>query len=65
MFQMEWPPKSGQTQEFPECDKAAWLPLASATQKLVKGQVPLLETLASHLHQTLGDPTDTPQISLF
>ena len=65
MFQMEWPPKSGQTQEFPECDKAAWVPLASAKQKLVKGQVALLETLASHLHQSLGDSTDTPQTSLF
>ncbi len=48
-FDMEWPPKSGQTQQFPEADKAAWFPLATAQIKLVKGQVPLLEQLATQL----------------
>ena len=31
-FEMEWPPKSGQEQQFAEVDKAAWTPLAKATQ---------------------------------
>lgn len=65
MFEMEWPPKSGQKQEFPENDKAAWLPLFAAKQKLVKGQVPLLEMLAANLGQDLGATDETPQTSLF
>ncbi|HUC89411.1 MAG TPA: NUDIX domain-containing protein [Patescibacteria group bacterium] len=52
MFTMEWPPKSGQQQEFPECDKAAWLSLDAAKQKIIKGQIPILEALASHLGLT-------------
>lgn len=55
MFQMEWPPKSGQKQEFPENDKAAWLALAVAKQKLLKGQLPLLEELAKRLGQSLDE----------
>lgn len=50
MFEMEWPPKSGNMQEFPEVDKAGWFPLAFALQKIVKGQVPIIEKLA----ETLG-----------
>jgi predicted NUDIX family NTP pyrophosphohydrolase len=53
-FDMEWPPKSGQTQSFPENDKAAWWPIAHAAQKLVKGQVPLLEGLARQLGVSLA-----------
>ncbi|HEY5806049.1 MAG TPA: NUDIX domain-containing protein [Candidatus Saccharimonadales bacterium] len=56
MFQMEWPPSSGKQQEFPENDKAAWLPFAAARQKLVKGQVPLLQELADRLGVALDDP---------
>ena len=55
MFEMEWPPKSGKKQEFPENDKAAWVSLSQAKQKLVKGQVPLLEALAANLGQTLDE----------
>ena len=44
-FEMEWPPKSGQTREFPEVDRAAWLPLDEAGTKLVKGMLPFLERL--------------------
>jgi predicted NUDIX family NTP pyrophosphohydrolase len=45
-FDMEWPPKSGQSQQFPEVDKAAWFPLSVAKTKIVKGQTALLEKLA-------------------
>lgn len=68
MFMMEWPPKSGKQQEFPENDKAAWMRLSMAKKRLVKGQVPLLETLAEELGETLGDEpaeADPPQTSLF
>src|SRR4051812_27019734 len=48
-FTIEWPPRSGRHAEFPEIDRAAWFGLETARRKLVKGQVPLLEALASKL----------------
>jgi predicted NUDIX family NTP pyrophosphohydrolase len=47
-FTMEWPPRSGQIQEFPEMDRAEWMSVERASQKLVKGQVPILEALRRH-----------------
>ena len=48
-FSLEWPPRSGQQQEFPEIDRVAWLPVEEARRKIVPGQVPLLEQLALQL----------------
>ncbi len=45
-FTMEWPPKSGKQQEFPEVDKAAWFALDEAKKKILKGQRALLDELA-------------------
>jgi predicted NUDIX family NTP pyrophosphohydrolase len=44
-FELEWPPKSGRTQEFPELDRVAWFGLPTAAEKLVKGQRVFLERL--------------------
>ncbi|SDO47741.1 NUDIX domain-containing protein [Geodermatophilus sp. DSM 45219] len=44
-FSLEWPPRSGRVQEFPEIDRAAWLTVEEARAKLVVGQVPLLDRL--------------------
>jgi predicted NUDIX family NTP pyrophosphohydrolase len=44
-FELEWPPRSGRIQEFPEIDRAAWLGIDEARSKLVKGQVPFLDRL--------------------
>lgn len=49
IFEAEWPPGSGQTQEFPEIDRAAWFGLAEAAQKAVPGQAGLFERLAEIL----------------
>jgi len=65
MIEIEWPPKSGQMQEFPEVDRAAWTPLAVACKKVVKGQVSIIESLAAKLGQDLNASTEKPQISLF
>lgn len=65
MFEMEWPPKSGQKQEFPENDKAAWTALPPAVRKVVKGQVPVIEALAAKLGVSLDDADVQPQTSLF
>jgi predicted NUDIX family NTP pyrophosphohydrolase len=45
-FALEWPPKSGRVQEFPEIDRAEWFDLETARLKIVAGQVPVLERLA-------------------
>jgi len=45
LFEMEWPPRSGKKQFFPEVDKAQWLSLHEAKIKIVAGQVPILEDL--------------------
>lgn len=48
-FELEWPRGSGRLQEFPEVDRAAWVSVAVAREKLVKGQVPVLDALVEHL----------------
>jgi predicted NUDIX family NTP pyrophosphohydrolase len=45
LFTMEWPPRSGRMQEFPEIDDAGWFSVEVAREKLVKGQLPLLAAL--------------------
>jgi predicted NUDIX family NTP pyrophosphohydrolase len=45
-FDMEWPPRSGRMQSFPEIDRAQWFRLAEAAAKLVKGQRPFLARLS-------------------
>jgi predicted NUDIX family NTP pyrophosphohydrolase len=44
-FELEWPPRSGRVQEFPEIDRAAWFGVEEARAKLVKGQLPFLDRL--------------------
>ncbi len=48
-FTLEWPPRSGQYQEFPELDRFAWAEVAAARELLVKGQLPFLDRLVAHL----------------
>ena len=45
-FTMEWPPRSGRQQEFPEIDRAEWFALDQARAKLVAAQVELIDRLA-------------------
>jgi predicted NUDIX family NTP pyrophosphohydrolase len=44
-FEMEWPPKSGRTQTFPEVDRAEWFAVPTARMKILGGQRPLLDRL--------------------
>jgi len=44
-FTVEWPPKSGRQQEFPEMDRAEWFDLATARTKIKSGQEGLIEEL--------------------
>ena len=49
MFEIEWPPRSGRRQRFPEIDRAAWLGLAQAMEKIIGYQRPFLVELGQRL----------------
>lgn len=53
-FEMEWPPKSGQLQSFPEVDAAQWFSLPSARAKMLPSQIPILD----HLERLLASSAD-------
>ena len=42
-FELEWPPKSGLKQEFPEIDRAAFFDLSTARRKMLPAELPLLD----------------------
>ncbi len=44
-FEIEWPPKSGKLQSFPEIDRAAWFDLPAAHEKILESQRSLLDRL--------------------
>jgi predicted NUDIX family NTP pyrophosphohydrolase len=48
-FTMEWPPRSGSHQEFPEVDRAEWFDLATAREKILPAQAEFLDRLLAHL----------------
>jgi len=52
-FSIEWPRGSGRFQDFPEVDRAEWFSLDDARRKILRGQAPLLEELASKF-QSVG-----------
>jgi predicted NUDIX family NTP pyrophosphohydrolase len=47
MFEMEWPPRSGRRQKFPELDRAGWFGIHEAHAKILKGQTVFLDRLLS------------------
>lgn len=48
-FAMEWPPRSGRQQEFPEVDRAEWFDLETAREKILPAQAEFLDRLVEHL----------------
>ena len=56
-FELEWPPRSGRLQEFPEIDRVEWFDLDAARDKLLPAQLPFLDRLAQLLaSQDDGSP---------
>jgi predicted NUDIX family NTP pyrophosphohydrolase len=51
-FTVEWPPRSGRLQEFPELDRFAWAEVGTARELLVKGQLAFLDRLLEQLATT-------------
>jgi predicted NUDIX family NTP pyrophosphohydrolase len=50
-FEMEWPPRSGRLQTYPELDRAKWVGVNDAAPLLVAAQRPFLTRLTTHLAQ--------------
>jgi predicted NUDIX family NTP pyrophosphohydrolase len=48
-FSMEWPPRSGKQQEFPEVDRAGWFSIPDAKEKIIKGQSSFIDELTQIL----------------
>jgi len=48
-FEMEWPPRSGRTAEFPEIDRAEFFPIEAAKLKINPAQILFLERLTNFL----------------
>jgi predicted NUDIX family NTP pyrophosphohydrolase len=55
-FSMEWPPKSGQEQEFVENDRVAWFDISKAQDKVFKNQQIFLKRLAEVLEMDISHP---------
>jgi len=49
MFELEWPPNSGNVAEFPEIDRAAWFDVETAREKLIKAQSQFIDALLDKL----------------
>src|SRR5579872_5206820 len=47
LFEIEWPPRSGKMQSFPEIDRAGWFTIDEAKEKINAGQIGLIENLLS------------------
>jgi predicted NUDIX family NTP pyrophosphohydrolase len=48
-FELEWPPRSGRRQSFPEVDAARWMSFAEAEAMMLPSQLPLLARLRERL----------------
>jgi predicted NUDIX family NTP pyrophosphohydrolase len=48
-YDVEWPPRSGRIQSFPEIDRVEWFDLDEARRRLKAAQVPFLDRLAAAL----------------
>ena len=54
MFDIEWPPRSGRRQNFPEVDRAEWFDIEFARTKILSGQMELLDRLLASTGESAG-----------
>jgi predicted NUDIX family NTP pyrophosphohydrolase len=53
-FDIEWPPRSGRRQSFPEVDRAEWFDIEFARTKILSGQMELLDRLLAITDESAG-----------
>jgi predicted NUDIX family NTP pyrophosphohydrolase len=49
---MEWPPRSGRTERYPEADDARWMTFAEARRMMLPSQLPMLDALEAKLKES-------------
>ena len=49
IIEIEWPPRSGKYEEFPEVDKVEFFSVEAAKKKIKEAQIPIIERLEEHL----------------
>jgi predicted NUDIX family NTP pyrophosphohydrolase len=54
-YELEWPPRSGRIQSFPEIDRVEWFGLEEAAQRLKAAQLPFLERLQAALDRDAAE----------
>jgi len=54
-FTIEWPPRSGRQQEFPEVDRAEWFGIEAAREKILPAQAEFLDRLSERLESEDGE----------
>jgi predicted NUDIX family NTP pyrophosphohydrolase len=59
-FELEWPPKSGRVQSFPEVDRGAWFEVGTARVKILKGQAAFLDLLLKAVRGTNAPAPGSP-----
>lgn len=64
-FEVEWPPRSGRIQQFPEIDRAEWYTLDEAAKKLFSTQTIFLGRLADKLNLKFEPEEEPQQAKLF
>ncbi len=63
LFEMEWPPKSGNRRSFPEVDRVAWFDLQTAGKKILPSQAVVLQHLQERLRDTVEQAPQTTRES--
>jgi len=51
-FEMEWPPRTGEIQRFPEADDARWMTIDKARRMMLPSQLPILDAMEDFLRST-------------
>lgn len=54
LFSLEWPPRSGKMQQFPEADRGEWFSIDAARHRMIAGQALLLDQLSARLGSSPG-----------
>lgn len=54
-FEIEWPPRSGRRQAFPEVDRAEWFAINAAKEKILPAQATFLERMFANKQSSTRD----------
>lgn len=58
LFELEWPPRSGKIEAFPEIDDARWMMLGEARTTMLASQRPLIDRLEALLVRSEGSASE-------